>query len=132
MFFFSGLGATSSLHPHCDQRDLREHHRSPEFVPPPYPPSFVTLIAYLAVAYQKAPARMKSVVTSMYLFTNCISSALGFCFTSVSVDPYLTGLYSGIGGAAFVAGVLFLITFRSWNATEEEENEVGNGKRTEE
>lgn len=81
----------------------------------------------LEYAYQKAPARLKSVVTSLFLFTNAISSALGFALTPVSEDPHLTWLYTGIGAASFLAGIAFFISFRKWNAQEEVENEIGRG-----
>ncbi|MCO5613681.1 hypothetical protein L7F22_067959 [Adiantum nelumboides] len=86
----------------------------------------------LEYAYQKAPARLKSVVTSLYLFTNAFASALSFALTHVSQDPYLVWLYGSIAVAAFIAGVLFFISFRKWNKFEEVENEIGRGPEREE
>ncbi|CAO1636485.1 unnamed protein product [Parajaminaea phylloscopi] len=81
----------------------------------------------LEYAYQKAPARLKSVVTALYLFTTAFASALSFALTPVSEDPHLVGLYSGIAVAAFIAGIAFFFTFRSRNQYEEVENEIGRG-----
>lgn len=86
----------------------------------------------LEYAYQKAPARLKSVVTSLYLVTTAFASALSFALTAVSQDPYLVWLYGAIAIAAFIAGILFFVGFRKWNDFEEVENEIGRGTHREE
>ena len=86
----------------------------------------------LEYAYQKAPARLKSVVTSLFLLTNAFASALSFALTHVSQDPYLVWLYGSIAIAAFIAGILFFVSFRKWNEFEEVENEIGRGSDREE
>lgn len=81
----------------------------------------------LELGYQKAPARLKSVVTSMYLLTTAFASALSFALTPFSEDPYLTGLYTAVAIAAILGGIGFYFSFRRWNVYEDYENEIGRG-----
>lgn len=82
----------------------------------------------LEIGYTKAPARLKSVVTSLFLLTNAFASAISFGLTPVSEDPHLVWLYTGISVAAALGGVAFYFTFRKWNVYEDTENEIGRGK----
>lgn len=56
---------------------------------------------------------------SMFLFTCAIGSALSIALSSVSVDPKLVWMYTGISIAAFIAGWVFWILFRHFNAQED-------------
>ncbi|KAL0563665.1 hypothetical protein V5O48_018401, partial [Marasmius crinis-equi] len=58
-------------------------------------------------AFTKAPKNMKSLVSSIFLFTLAISSALGEAFVSLSVDPLLVWNYGVVGVIAGVSGILF-------------------------
>jgi proton-dependent oligopeptide transporter, POT family len=62
---------------------------------------------------------MKSFVMSMFLLTTAFGSALGTALSSVSVDPKLVWMYSGISIAAFIAGCVFWILFKHYNAEED-------------
>ncbi|KAJ1723741.1 peptide transporter ptr2, partial [Coemansia biformis] len=46
-------------------------------------------ITGLEYAYTKAPDTMKSIVMSIFLFTNCGGAILAFCFNSITTDPKL-------------------------------------------
>ncbi|KAJ2716692.1 peptide transporter ptr2 [Coemansia spiralis] len=63
-------------------------------------------ITGLEYAYTKAPESMKSIVMSIFLFTNCGGAILAFCFNSISTDPKLVenfAIVSGLmGGFAFL------------------------------
>lgn len=63
-------------------------------------------ITGLEYAYKKAPQSMKSIVMALFLLTNCFASILAFALVSVTVDPKLTWMYTGIAGAAFVCCIL--------------------------
>lgn len=71
-----------------------------------------TSISGLEYAFVKAPASMKSIVMSIFLFMTALGSALQFCLLPVAQDPYLVWLYGALAVAAFVAGVIFWIVFR--------------------
>lgn len=55
----------------------------------------------------------------MFLLTSAFGSALGTALSSVSVDPKLVWMYTGISIAAFIAGWVFWFSFRKYNAQED-------------
>ncbi|KAG5437022.1 hypothetical protein PCANB_001298 [Pneumocystis canis] len=76
----------------------------------------------LEYAYTKAPASMKSFVTSLFLLTLTGGSLIQMMLTSLSQDPVLVWLYMSISIAIFVAGCLFWFLFRKYNKVEDEMN----------
>ena len=62
---------------------------------------------------------MKSFVMSMFLLTTAFGAALGTALSSVSVDPKLVWMYTGIAVSAFIAGVVFWFLFKHYNAQED-------------
>ena len=62
---------------------------------------------------------MKSFVMSMFLLTNAFGSAIALGLSSVSVDPKLVWMYTGISVAAFIAGTLFWLLFSRYNKMED-------------
>ena len=48
-----------------------------------------TSITGLEYAYTKAPENMRSFVTSIWLFQNALSAAIGQAFVALSTDPLL-------------------------------------------
>ncbi|CAN6637023.1 peptide transporter Ptr2p [Trichomonascus vanleenenianus] len=81
----------------------------------------VTGIEY---AYTKAPANMKSFIMALYLLTTAIGSALGIALSSVSIDPKVLWLYTGLACATFICGCIIWILFRHLNEMEEALNEI--------
>ena len=65
---------------------------------------------------------MKSFVMSMFLLTTAFGSALSIALSSVSVDPKLVWMYSGIAVAAFIAGLVFWFLFKHYNYQEDKMN----------
>lgn len=59
---------------------------------------------------------------SLFLLTTAFGSALGIAISPTAVDPKLVWLYTGLAIASFVAGCLFWLFFRRYNATEEQMN----------
>src|SRR5277367_5105278 len=76
-------------------------------------------ITGLEYAYTKAPPSMKSFVMSMFLLTTAFGSALSIALSSVSVNPKLVWMYTGISISAFIAGWVFWILFKRFNAQED-------------
>ncbi|CAO3665982.1 unnamed protein product [Umbelopsis vinacea] len=66
-------------------------------------------ITGLEYAYKKAPESMKSLVMALFLFTNCLGSVLQFALVSVTVDPKLTWMYTGIAAAMGACAPIFYI-----------------------
>ncbi|KAF8938766.1 POT family-domain-containing protein [Dissophora ornata] len=72
-------------------------------------------ITGLEFAFTNAPATMKSVVMSIFLFTNCVGALLGFAFLPLTKDPLLLWMYTGLGVAAFlISGVIYWL-FRDYD-----------------
>ncbi|KAI0321429.1 peptide transporter PTR2A [Amylostereum chailletii] len=85
-------------------------------------------ITGLEYAFTKAPKNMKSLVTSVFLFTSAIAAALGEAFTSLSTDPLLVWNYGVMAVLAAVGGVLFWASFRQLDADEERLNNLADGQ----
>jgi proton-dependent oligopeptide transporter, POT family len=62
---------------------------------------------------------MKSFVMSIFLLQTAFGSALSLALSSVSVDPKLVWMYSGIAISACIAGVVFWLLFRHYNKQED-------------
>ena len=56
---------------------------------------------------------------SMFLLTSAFGSALSIALSSVSVNPKLVWMYTGISISAFIAGWVFWILFKRYNAQED-------------
>lgn len=82
-------------------------------------------ITGLEYAYKKAPQSMKSIVMSLFLFSSCVSSILSFALVSVSVDPKLTWMYTGIAATAFICSILVYFFHRNQDATDVEDDAIG-------
>lgn len=81
-------------------------------------------ITGLEYAFTKAPPSMKSFVMSMFLLTTAFGSALGIALSPTAVDPSLEWMYVGLCVATIIAGGIFWLIFRRYNATEEEMNSL--------
>ncbi|KAL1875122.1 hypothetical protein Plec18167_005792 [Paecilomyces lecythidis] len=79
-------------------------------------------------AYTKAPKNMKSLVQSLFLFMNAISSAIAQALVSLSADPLLIWNYGFVAVLAFVGGVLFYITHYSLDKQEDQLNNLKQSK----
>ena len=75
-------------------------------------------------AYTKAPPRLKSFVQSLFLLTNAFGAALNECFLPVLHDPAIMWMYSGIGIACFVCGIIIWAQFHGLNKVEDKMNYI--------
>ncbi|KAK0523526.1 hypothetical protein OC842_006121 [Tilletia horrida] len=91
-------------------------------------------ITGLEYAYTKAPVNMRSLVMSIFLFTNAVAAAIGNAFTPLSQDPNLVINYAVFAGASFVFGIAFWAIFRDLDSQEDalnqlDQGEFGSGRR---
>ncbi|KAG0167659.1 peptide transporter ptr2 [Apophysomyces sp. BC1034] len=86
-------------------------------------------ITGLEYAYKKAPQSMKSIVMALFLLTNCFASILAFALVSVSVDPKLQWMYTGISAAAGVCTVLFYAIHRKNDDVDVQEDSIVRDQR---
>ncbi|KAI9501449.1 peptide transporter ptr2 [Coemansia spiralis] len=68
-------------------------------------------ITGLEYAYTKAPNNMKSIVMSIFLFTNCGGAILAFCFNSITSDPHLVENFAIVSGLMGAFACLFYACF---------------------
>ena len=79
-------------------------------------------ITGLEYAFTKAPKNMRSLVTSVFLFMNAISFAIGEAFVSLSADPLLIWNYGVIAVLAALGGCGFWIAHRKLDKEEDRLN----------
>ncbi|UJR19089.1 hypothetical protein I4U23_022220 [Adineta vaga] len=70
-------------------------------------------ITGLEYAFTQAPASMKSIVMSLFLFTSAIGSALNLALVPVTVNPKLLWMYAALAIESFVTGIVFFFVFRN-------------------
>ncbi|KAL5342327.1 putative MFS peptide transporter [Aspergillus crustosus] len=84
---------------------------------------FTSITGY-EYAFTKAPRNMKSLVQSLYLFTNAISAAVQQTLTSLSADPLLTWNYGFVAVLAFFGGTFFYLTHYELDKEEDQLNHL--------
>ncbi|KIO00277.1 hypothetical protein M404DRAFT_963670 [Pisolithus tinctorius Marx 270] len=85
-------------------------------------------ITGLEYAFTKAPRNMRSLVMSMFLFTNAIAAAIGEAFVSLSTDPLLVWNYGSVAVICGVSGIIFWILVRKLNSQEDKLNNMAEGR----
>jgi dipeptide/tripeptide permease len=88
--------------------DISAAYQVPSYVFIAISEVFASITGY-EYAYKKAPESMKSLVMALFLLANCFSSILNFALVSVTVDPKIVWLFTGISGAMGVATPLFYL-----------------------
>jgi membrane protein implicated in regulation of membrane protease activity len=69
---------------------------------------------------------------AIFLFMTCFASILGFALVSLTVDPKLTWMCTGIACASFVCSILIYIIYSKNDKTDVEEDDIGRtGKQVE-
>jgi proton-dependent oligopeptide transporter, POT family len=84
-------------------------------------------ITGLEYAFTKAPTNMRSLVMSVYTFTNAFAAAIAEAFVSLSADPLLVWNYGVMAAIAGVAGILFWFAVRNLDAEEDKLNNIQEG-----
>ncbi|KAF1934679.1 MFS peptide transporter [Clathrospora elynae] len=84
-------------------------------------------VTTLEYAFTKAPKNMRSLVSSVQLFTNAFSAAVSQAFTPLTSDPHLVWNYGSVAILAFVTGILFHFAYRNMDAKEDELNLLPTG-----
>ncbi|KAF2669276.1 PTR2-domain-containing protein [Microthyrium microscopicum] len=76
---------------------------------------FCQVTAY-EIAYARSPKNMKSLVMSIFMFMNALSSALGLIVTPAIKDPGLIWVWIGPAITMFVISIFFRIQYHSMNS----------------
>ena len=85
-------------------------------------------ITSLEYAHSKAPANMRSMVQSVALFMNAISSAIGFALVSLADDPLLVWNYAVVAILAVIGGCMFWLQMRHLDGQEDQLNMLPKGE----
>lgn len=78
---------------------------------------FCNVTAY-EIAYARSPPHMKGLVTSIFLFMNALSAAIGEILIPATKDPWLIWIWAAPTIALAVQSVLFWFKFRHLNNDE--------------
>ena len=142
-FFFASaaMGYTAGIQsmvyktaPYYDHPEGRQNWISAAYLIPSY-----VLIAFSEIfasitgmeyAYKKAPQSMKSIVMALFLLTNCFASILAFALVSVTVDPKLTWMYTGISAFMLLCCILFYICHHKADETDAAEDAITRDVQT--
>ncbi|KAI8319890.1 PTR2-domain-containing protein [Martensiomyces pterosporus] len=81
-------------------------------------------ITGLEYAYTKAPETMKSIVMSIFLFTNCGGAILAFCFNPIAADPKLVENFAICAGLMGAFAFLFYFCFYKYDRKERTANRI--------
>ncbi|CEI97207.1 hypothetical protein RMCBS344292_11343 [Rhizopus microsporus] len=77
----------------------------------------ITSIEY---AYTHAPKSMKSLVSALSLWPNCVAALISLAISPASHDPNMVWVYTGVACGAIVFGALYYYLFRSYDRIDEE------------
>ncbi|CAO3677261.1 unnamed protein product [Rhizopus stolonifer] len=77
----------------------------------------ITSIEY---AYTHAPKSMKSLVSALSLWPNCVSALISLAISPSSHDPNMVWVYTGVAVGAFVCGCIYYYLFRHYDYIDEE------------
>ncbi|KAL9551491.1 hypothetical protein MBANPS3_004233 [Mucor bainieri] len=136
-FFFAAaaMGYTAGIQakvyaspPYYDNPQGRQNWISAAYLIPSYVLIAISevfaSITGMELAYKKAPESMKSIVMALFLLTNCFASIIAFALVSVTVDPKLVWMYTGICGAMFICTILFYICHHKMDETDAAEDAI--------
>lgn len=77
-------------------------------------------ITSMEYAYTHAPKSMKSLVSALSLWPNCVAALISLAISPSAHDPNMVWVYTGVGLGAFVFGVLYYWLFRHYDVMDEE------------
>ncbi|KAI8081284.1 POT family-domain-containing protein [Halteromyces radiatus] len=78
------------------------------------------VITSMEYAYTHAPKSMKSVVSALSLWPNCVSALISLAISPAAHDPNMVWVYTGVACGAFACGILYYILFRHYDDIDEE------------
>lgn len=77
-------------------------------------------ITSMEYAYTHAPKSMKSLVSALSLWPNCVAALISLAISPSAHDPNMVWVYTGVACGAFVFGVLYYYLFRHYDTMDEE------------
>jgi POT family proton-dependent oligopeptide transporter len=77
-------------------------------------------ITSMEYAYTHAPKSMKSLVSALSLWPNCVAALISLAISPSAHDPNMVWVYTGVAVGSFVCGILYYWLFRSYDKVDEE------------
>ncbi|KAI7902052.1 POT family-domain-containing protein [Cokeromyces recurvatus] len=77
-------------------------------------------ITSMEYAYTHAPKSMKSLVSALSLWPNCVAALISLAISPSSHDPNMVWVYTGVAVAAFVFGCIYYYCFRHYDQMDED------------
>ncbi|KAI8369339.1 POT family-domain-containing protein [Radiomyces spectabilis] len=77
-------------------------------------------ITSMEYAYTHAPKSMKSLVSALSLWPNCVAALISLAISPSAHDPNMVYVYAGVACGAFVCGCLYYYMFRHYDDIDEE------------
>lgn len=77
-------------------------------------------ICSMEYAYTHAPKSMKSLVSALSLWPNCVAALISLAISPSAHDPNMVNVYSGVAAGAFVTGILYYWMFRHYDTIDAE------------
>ncbi|ORZ10421.1 POT family-domain-containing protein [Absidia repens] len=77
----------------------------------------ITSIEY---AYTHAPKSMKSLVSALSLWPNCVAALISLAISPAAQDPNMVWVYTGVACGAFACGILYYWLFKHYDDIDEE------------
>ncbi|KAJ1737740.1 peptide transporter ptr2 [Coemansia sp. Benny D160-2] len=107
-------------HPGAGHNDISAAIQIPAYAFVAWSEIFASITG-LEYAYTRAPASMKSIVMSVFLFTNCGGAVLAFCFNSITSDPHLVENFAVVSGLMGGFAFLFYACFFKYDRQSRDE-----------
>ncbi|RCH95947.1 peptide transporter ptr2 [Rhizopus stolonifer] len=77
-------------------------------------------ITSMEYAYTHAPKSMKSLVSALSLWPNCVAALISLAISPSAQDPNMVWVYTGVACGAFVVGCLYYYLFAHYDKLDEE------------
>ncbi|KAI8372821.1 POT family-domain-containing protein [Radiomyces spectabilis] len=77
-------------------------------------------ITAMEYAYTHAPKSMKSLVSAVSLWPNCVAALISLAISPAAHDPNMVWVYTGVAVGGFVCGCLYYAIFRHYDTMDEE------------
>ncbi|KAI7866941.1 POT family-domain-containing protein [Mucor mucedo] len=77
-------------------------------------------ITSMEYAYTHAPKSMKSLVSAVSLWPNCVAALISLAISPSAKDPNMVWVYTGVAIGAFAFGILYYYMFRHYDVIDEQ------------
>ncbi|KAG2204743.1 hypothetical protein INT46_008326 [Mucor plumbeus] len=77
-------------------------------------------ITSMEFAYTHAPKSMKSLVSALSLWPNCVAALISLAISPSAQDPNMVWVYTGVAIGAFVTGIIYYFMFRHYDDIDED------------